>query len=453
MKKLLALLLAIIMVFTLCACGEGKKKDKDDDTTEATNATEPQGTVADPDGSDEPEGGVALSMPYKNVTMDMNMQVAGQQMPAKALVDLENLACIYTFGDEAQAATVAVDSEGVYILVEENGQVVAAQQQSFADMYSQYIPGYGSSMPEISPDELAALSGELQKIVGMLDGSTEFDLETVVGILESAGIELPLEELLTEMGITAQQAEDAVKAVLELLNDEQWLAKSFKVENTIVNGTGTISLESELSTVIYDVMAAVSGAVGEEVPTYDESGFASMPLSVSLTLKDSIPTALNLSYGPADEGISLAVTNVIDSDSIDFDAKFTAYGEEYALAIDAAVVGNAITLTADITAEGQTVRVLDFSFTLGTDKAVLIMTAGMPDNQVKIECEATLANGKVSGMKMTCDVFGEVITADATFSGYDSTKVDLTSIKAQTAAYADNADGTDNTDISVDVKA
>lgn len=433
MKKLLALLLAVIMVVSLCACESKSRRDRDDDdTTEATGGTVAGGSLDKPlpegDGNNEgpdfstiPE----VELPFKNVSSNVNVGANGVKVPGIAKLDLENQKMLIVLDKDGLKGSIAIDNEAIYMVGEENGQIVDTQVLSLGDLFPASIPGANSQIPEINPEDLEKALGEIEKLVPMLDGSKDFDIETVVGILQMLGMEIDVNTLLAQLNVTAEQAEKIVNSVLDLITDPAWISKYLTIEHTIANGSGTFAVKGDLAPALYDVMAAVATEIGDEVPEFSQSGIPAMPIDLSLTLQNNIPTALSFSFA---NSVSVSITNTLTANSIDLDISITADGQTVALAIDGAINGDTATLTADLVSGSMKVRVFDLTAQINANKIALSLAAGPIGSRLVAELDIDLANGKPAKFEAGLSMNGETYTISGDLFDYDTTSVDLTEV-------------------------
>jgi hypothetical protein len=259
----------------------------------------------------------------------------------------------------------------------------------------------------------------------MLDGSKDFDIETVVGILQMLGMEIDVNTLLAQLNVTAEQAEKIVNSVLDLITDPAWIAKHLTIEHTVVNGNGTFAVKGDLAPALNDVLAAVSTEMGQQIPEFSQSGIPAMPIDFSITLADSVPTALSFSYA---DTISITATNKVTANSIDLDISITADGQTVALAIDGAINGDTATLTADMSANGMTVRVLNLTAQINANKVALSLAAGPIGSRLVAELDIDLSNGKPAKFEAGLSMNGETYTISGDLFDYDTTSVDLTEV-------------------------
>ena len=438
MKKLLALLLAIFMVISLCACDNTKSRDRDDDddTTEATvSGSEVLGDEGDPEGDDtpstpEPDKGRS----FNNFSANMVITANGETIPGVLKMDFENRKALLEIENEKTKGFIAMDDEAVYTYGGDNGGKMYGQVISFNEFFPASVSGSNSQMPEISEEDLNKLIAEFEKLIPMLDGEKDFDLEAIAGILDILGVDMEMDALLAEIGITAEQAEGIVNSVLNLINDPEWLAKNFTVENTVADGTGTFSLKGDPAPAIYDLMAVVATEMGEEVPAFDESGIPSMPVEFTITLADYIPTALKLELAGM---FSANATLKITDSSFDLDANVTVMGETMSLAIDGAITGDTATLTVDFTADGQTARILDLTAKMEENKVSIALDIAS-SFAVTMDCE--FADGKITSMKAEVTADGETITVSIDDIEYDNTVVDISDVKKAAEESAEDDD-------------
>ncbi len=462
MKKLLALLLAMIMVFSLCACADGGK-DKDDET----EATGESGGINKPGivlPGEKPEGGETdddapiAQIPFKNATADLVLNY-GVEYPCTLKFDLEKMTLLFTSTlSETQTGILAIDSEGMYVLTEENGKVIESHSEKFADRYNDAFANLG--LPEISDEQLAKIGTTIESLIDMLSGKKDFDMAVIADLMKEFGLDKQLADLYAGMGITEEQFEKAIQSVIDLLNDEQWLKSSFNINNTIVNGSGSFSMNADLGKVAFDVVAAIAKELGQEVPSFEQAGIPSLPVSFALQLSDNIPTKLDASIEVEGQKVELNVTNkildngidldaklnlmgvtaeltidcLVTDTTLDFDAAVTAMGQSFGIAVDGKIDGASFALTADLNAMGQTMRILEVTGTVSDSALSVNFSAGPEGDKLTFTLNAEMADGKPSKITFEGEVSGDKISVTADLYDYDNTSFDISDIKDKATA-------------------
>ncbi len=435
MKKLLAFLLAMIMVLSLCACDQSKKDKDDDETSESSDSNGNKDFEIGGKDFLNDLFGTAQEQLFKNVTADMIITAEGEQIPALLKCDLESGNTIVTIDMDEQTGIIALDNEAMYIITEQNGRVVNAEVQKLQDLLAQTYPQ--NNMPELTEEQLQKLTSALESVANMLAGKRAFDIDVITDLVNELGVGAQLDDLYAQIGLSAEQAEKVIQAVITLLNDEQWLKNSFNLKNTVINGTGSFSMNVDISKVAYDVVAAIAKELGNDVPDYGSSGMISMPLKVEGELKDGIPTKLNATFEYMGEKIELTFTNKITDTAIDLDLTLTAAGQSVKFELDGAAVGDSFSLVANLSAAGQSYTLLDLNGAITDSKATLNLTAGIPGDKLVIALTSDIVNGIPSTLNLDAELRGEKFSIKADLYDYDKTVIDMNDIKSKAEAAAD----------------
>lgn len=178
MKRLIALLLVLVMIFTLAACNKEEEKNpttEPDETVEDTNPTDPRGTEpegTDPDPQDPPAelGDVAMGISIADVNALLTM--FGAEDPG---LDMKNL--YYQFGASEEAVLVSL---GAQLLGRQHDVHLFAGEALILSAPSLLRENYG-----ISVETLEALINEFNEgfVGGVTGGAYQVDPELAAGLV------------------------------------------------------------------------------------------------------------------------------------------------------------------------------------------------------------------------------------------------------------------------------
>ena len=194
MKKLLALLLAVMMVFCLCACGNGADKDTDRDDDRDTTKTGAQGADDDTLTAAALEGKWAMTMDMSALmtsgimdTADMSEMLSVmdfEEMDLKIEMDVTFANGKLTFDPDGWAdfyqdmidAMMDWFEEGDNIyefMAQVSGEMTAEQYKAAMEAQGMtkddFIDAIKSEMPD-TDDALSELDDELEEVYYELDG-------------------------------------------------------------------------------------------------------------------------------------------------------------------------------------------------------------------------------------------------------------------------------------------
>lgn len=327
MKKITALLLALIMIFTLCACG-GK-----DDTDETEGTTEPAETegvslnslqAAFDDWAKKMEG-------VENLTMTLSAETPVGNYSADGKVSIKDGTMLITAPVDTDKYTIAVDDNKLYAMQESEGGLPRGQIKELTEEELEEL--YGSYTPEDLNIDIT--EEQASRILDMLTGKETFDLE----YLEEIGITPDVDALLQEIGITKELVENVAEAIIEVVTDEEWLKESFPVTYETKENVTTFSMELDPMDIVVDIMVAVVKTMGQPVTAEElleslegEMGMSDLSVKIDGTVTDGIPTEINATVAASEQeykfGFSISDINNTSVDTTNVkDMLTTAHGE------------------------------------------------------------------------------------------------------------------------------
>lgn len=327
MKKIISLLLALIMIFTLCACGG---RDDTDETEETNESADPKGIslsaiqTAFEAWAKKTEGVENLTMTFSAETPEGNYSADGK-------VSVKDRTMLITAPIDTDKYSVAVDGNKVYAMLEsENslprGSVKELTEDELKKLYGSY------TSEELNLD---ITQEQVEHVLNMFLGNETFDLD----YLEEIGITPDVDALIQGFGVTKEMVENIANAIIDVVANEEWLKESFPITYETNGNVTTFSMEVSPLNVMVDVMVAMLKTMGQPVTAEDlleslesQMGLSDLSVKVDGTVTDGIPTEMTATLTVSEQeykfdfSISDINNTTVDTASVK-DTLTTAHGD------------------------------------------------------------------------------------------------------------------------------
>lgn len=290
MKKLLALLLSLAIIVSLCAC----KKE----TEETLAATEVSATL--PEDISE----------VKNLSAKVTVTSPEGEYEGELKLDLETERSLAAFSVDGVLGTLCVADGKIYMLEESEGGLPRGSVQDMTD----------SALSEKLTKEQLTLIGDI------LLNKKDFTMD----VLSEFGILSQVKLALATNGITAEQAENAVNTVIDLMHDDTWQDEHLSVSTQTDGEDTAFTVETDITKALMSLLTEAAAALGVEDDLNLADEIQSMPVKVEGRFTRNIPVVITLSLTEGESEYSMKIEfHSFNDTTLDTDAVISKLTEAH----------------------------------------------------------------------------------------------------------------------------